>query len=199
MNSGGFTSTALLGAATEVLVAAGFQAAAAPSAPDIGGIRVFEDPYTIAAVAVYEAWGDLLANWVQAQSAVARLIAEHFRRMDAKVWEGYLVLLTPSIVPTGQGVEANDLRRNTQYLRKLLGTGEDISTLADVERVLLPLLPLPQGGSAPAGSALEMLPEILAEKGVSRSDTEVVVRAFGDQQPVVERLHEHLLGDHAAE
>lgn len=189
------TSTSLAAAAADGLERAGYKVAATEGAWHASWGRVYEDPYSIVAVAVFETWGALQDQWLALQSALAGLIAENFAKAEPKAWEGYLVLLTPSIVPSEFRAEATDIRRNTQHVRKLLGTGDEMATLSDVDRVLLPLLPLPEteGGEAPA-NALTLLPAILSEQGISQDAVETVVQAFTSQQPLLEHLHERLAG-----
>jgi len=193
------TSTSLAAAAADALERAGYTVVATEGAWQASWGRVYEDPYSIAAVAVFETWAALQEHWLPLQSALAGLIAENFAKAEPKAWEGYLVLLTPSIVPSEFQAEATDIRRNTQHVRKLLGTGDEMAMLSDVDRVLLPLLPLPEteGPEAPT-NALTLLPAILSEQGVSRDAVETVVQAFTSQQPLLERLHEHLGGGETA-
>lgn len=187
--------SSLLAAAVEVLTRAEYRRI--PHPPnwhnDYGGI--YEDPYSIVGLGVFETWAALKGGWLDLQAALAEMIGDNFARGDPKAWEGYLVLLTPSIVPGDAQLEANDIRRNTQHVRKLLGTGDDLTSTGDVERLLFPLLPL-QAPSADPGSqdALALLPEILAEQGLDAAAVRVVVDAFATQQPIAERLHDHLSG-----
>jgi len=87
-------------------------------------------------------------------------------------------------------LEADTIRSDTGRLRKLLATGEELQILGDVERVLMPLLPLHEVDSADQGSTLSMLPDVLSAKGLPRDAVEIVVKAFLDQQPLLERLHD---------
>ena len=190
---GSFTGTSLLAAAGDVLENAGYRLAPVEDEWPVEGGRVYEDPYSIAAVVVFETWAALAARWMDAQAALVELIGKYFLRSDAKVWEGYLVLLTPSILPLDAHVEATELRRNTQHVRKLLATGDELHGLADVERALLPLLPLSDSEElAEPRSALELVPDLLEAQGVSREAVEAVIDAFVEQAPVVERLHHQL-------
>jgi hypothetical protein len=194
------TSTSLAAAAADALERAGYKVAPTHGAWQANWGRVYEDPYSIAAVAVFETWEALQEQWLALQSALAGLIAENLAKAEPKAWEGYLVLLTPSIVPSEFQGEATDIRRNTQHLRKLLGTGDEMTTLSDVDRVLLPLLPLPAAeGPEASASALALLPSILSERGINRAAVETVVQAFTSQQPLLERLHEHLAGGERSE
>ncbi|KKK53296.1 hypothetical protein LCGC14_3096200, partial [marine sediment metagenome] len=124
------------------------------------------------------------------------VLGKHLVRSDAKVWEGYLVLLTPAFVPVDSQTEAAALRSDTQHVRKLLATGEHLRELADVEGALLPLLPLPLPPErVTASSALDMLPQLLEKRNIRRKDVEVVTEAFAAQESIIERLHQQLGGN----
>lgn len=190
-----FTTTTLLAAASDVLQSAGYRrvseervGAWPPPAP-----RIYEDPYSIAALVAYETWGDLATGWIDAQAALVELISSHFGAGDAKTWEGYLVLMTPSVLPREAQPEAVDVRSNTRHLRKLVATGEEIRSVGDVSRMLLPLLPLEAAAvAAPHVSAIDLLPELLERRGFDRQTVEVLVTAFRNQEPLVERVHAFL-------
>ena len=57
--------------------------------------RVFEDPFGVVCIAVFDTWQELDADWPDAQAAVVELLSEHVSAGEPKAWEGYLVLLTP--------------------------------------------------------------------------------------------------------
>lgn len=193
MDSAPLTMSSLRAATDEVLTSAGF--CQIPDPPDWGNDYggVYEDPYSIVGLAIFETWAALATQWLDLQVALAQLISENFAGSEPKAWEGYLVLLTPSIVPDSAQQDANDIRRNTQHLRKLLGTGDDIAAIGQVERLLFPLLPLHVvNAEAGSGDALALLPQILGEQGIDPDAVRVAIEAFTAQQPIVERLHEHL-------
>lgn len=189
-----FTATTLVAAATDVLEGAGYQRVG----PDRDGewpgpgARVYEDLYGVVALVVYETWADLSDSWLEAQAALVELISTHFTRGDAKSWEGYLVLLTPSVVPSGARLDAIAIQRNTTHVRKLLATGDELRTIDDVANALLPLLPLePDQTLAEPRSALDLLPGLLVRRGISEESVRVAIEAFLAQQSVIERLHAH--------
>jgi hypothetical protein len=182
------TATQLLAEATRVLTSSGYveaQVAAGDS-----GTRVFEDAFGIVAIHVFDTWGQLKDQWHLAQGQLVDLISEHVRRAEAKAWEGYLVLLTPGLLPSAEMATINDLRADTNRVRKLVATGEDLTTLSDVRGTLLPLLPLViDDPSATQTSLLDLLPELLAENSIPMSVTGVVVEAFTANESILERLH----------
>jgi hypothetical protein len=57
--------------------------------------RLYEDPYSIACVAVFQTWADLRKNWGDIQADFVALLSKYLNRADAKIWDTYLVLLTP--------------------------------------------------------------------------------------------------------
>lgn len=150
-------------------------------------VRVYEDPYSIAAVAVYETWSELATGWVQLQESLVELISRFWTQADAKAWDGYLVLLTPAA--PSSAVEAETIRYNTSRLRKLIATGDDLRRLSDVARVLAPLLPLESVATPQEERALDILPRLLARRGIDEGAGRALVRAFERQEPLVEALH----------
>lgn len=188
-----FTTTDLLAAASSTLDANGYQLIPAqrlgmwPGA----GFHVYENPYSVVAVVVFETWAELSSNWLEAQVALVELMSTHFTRDEAKAWDAYLLLLTPSILPSEALTEARDIRSNTSHVRKLVATGEELSNVGDVERALLPLLPLPEETQVmDEGSALDFLPELISSHGISERVGRALIAAFREQQPMVERLHD---------
>ena len=66
-----------------------------------------------------------------------------------------------------------------------------LKATGDVERVLLPLLPV-TGEVAlddQKGRALELLPDLLAKRGIEADIVRLLVKALLDQQPLMETLH----------
>lgn len=155
-------------------------------------VRLFEDDYGIVAVVVYDTWGDLSANWVDAQASLVELVSKYTTSYDAKSWEGYLVLLTPSPVAKQGRLKLTEIRYDTSRVRKLVATGDDIKTLDDVRQVLLPLLPLQVETINEVGeSVLNMLPKLLSNRGLPEKAVETVVDAFLEQRSIVQNLHKY--------
>ena len=127
--------------------------------------RVYEDAYSVVCIAVYETWKELSSGWPQDQSSLVALMSEHFTRTEAKAWDGYLVLFTPSFVPTTERLDEISIQRNTLYLRKLLATGDELRSVDDVRRTLLPLLPLEEYAALEPRNALDALPVLLTSHG----------------------------------
>ena len=190
-SSAPFTVTTLIAAATSVLEDAGFEAVESSRVNQWRAIaaRVYEDAYSIVCVAVYETWAELASGWTEDQGALVDLISKHFSRTEAKAWEGYLVLLTPSIVPASERMRTVEIRRNTLHLRKLLAAGEELQSLDDVGRTLLPLLPLEENAALEPRNILDALPGLLARHGIDEEATKAALVAAQDGHPIIEYLH----------
>jgi len=186
------TPTGLIAVASSVLEAGGYQIIR-EGFPEWNttSTRLFEDKYNVVGIAVFTTISDLLSSWADLQGALVDAISRHVGQVEGKSWDGYLVLLTTSISPSSD-VEIEDLRYNTTRLRKLVATGEDISSAQDVERLLRSLLPLrSEHGSIGVGSILDLLPGLLAEQEINKKTTEILVKSFIEHGPLMEELHRH--------
>lgn len=186
-----FTITTLIAAAAEILEGSGFRTVN-PSATGTWRAteaRVYEDAYSVACVAIYETWAALSAQWADDQANLVELISKHFARTEAKAWDGYLVLLTPSIVPATERQKAIDIQRNTVHVRKLFAAGDELETVDAVRRTLLPLLPLEIQETQLPSDVLHTLPPLLARHGVDEESARVALAAFLEQRPIIEAIH----------
>ena len=180
-----FTTTTLIADAARVLVESGFRVVD-PSATGTWRAteaRVFEDAYSVVCIAIYDTWAALSSQWANDQANLVELISRHFTRTDAKVWDGYLVLLTPSVVPATERQAFIDIQRNTVHVRKLLAAGDELETVNPVHRTLLPLLPLEIQEAQRPENVLLSLPALLARRGVEEEVSRVAIEAFLDQRP----------------
>lgn len=189
----GLTVTQILARAREVLSESGYSEIPDPEhAAGAGASRVFEDRFGIVAIHAFETWSELAAHWNVAQGSLVDLISAHLRALEPKAWEGYLVLLTPAHLPPSEESIRNGIRTDTSRVRKLVATGDDLKTLADLRDVLLPLLPLTVSGVAGASqNILDSLPELLDPVGVSPDVSRVLVDSFMANESMLERLHAH--------
>jgi len=148
-----------------------------------------EDLYGIVGLAIWESWDALKGGWPDAQGSLVDLLSERFARAEPKLWDAYLVLLC--VLPAGPDNRSvvDRIRYDMSRIRKLVATGEDLATLKDIERVLLPLLPLRVGPVGDTTSAvIDSLPAILAGPDLPQGTVEAVVRAFKSQQPLLESV-----------
>jgi hypothetical protein len=192
-DSESFTTTGLLAASADFLARAGY----APIPDEMlerfnsERARAFEDAYGVVLVVVYDTWDQLFTSWPDDQGALVDLLSAYVPREEAKAWEGYLVLLTPGGDSEEAQVEANQIRYNMTRVRKLVGIGSEMSTLADLERVLRPLLPIQIAPiAAQSQSVLDLLPDLLATESLPENMVREAIRAFLESRAIVEALHE---------
>ena len=153
--------------------------------------RLFEDPYSVAAVVVYETWSELVEKWTQAQAGLIELMSRFVKKPEAKAWEGYLILFTPGVPSSNELADLHGIRYNTSRVRKLVATGDELRTLEDVKRALFPLLPVAeQFDHQDSTSVLDLLPRLLAEKGIPVEVTEALLTAFRENKALVKQIHE---------
>lgn len=190
----------LIAAATDVLQDGGYRRGAAGQASELllADLRLFEDPFGVVAVAAYSMWSDLVQDWRKAQATVANTISESLGKNEPKAWEGYLVLLTPEVPPPDTEAEERKIQYDTSLLRKFVGTGASLETTADIERLLLPLLPMKVDAQRKMSeSLLDQVPSLLELEGVERELGKKIVQAFLDQESLPEAVHTHLWNDEA--
>lgn len=187
------TPTDLIAASTSVLEAGGYQPIR-EGFPEWNttSTRLFEDKYNVVGIAVFTTAAELISSWADLQGALVEVISRYVGQTEKKAWDGYLVLLTTAIAPASDA-DIEDIRSDTTRLRKLVATGEDLSAPGDVERLLRSLLPLhaPQDLIGQS-TALDLLPELLAEQGINESTTKVLVKSFIEQKPLMDALHRTL-------
>lgn len=187
----GLTTTDLIASASHELIGGGYKQINGRF-PEWGTptSRLFENEYSIVGLAAFETCGDLLKSWPDVQGTLVDVISRYIGSQESKSWDGYLVLLTPGLAPSdADAIEA--VRYNTTRLRKLVATGDDLKSSADVSRVLRPLLPL-QSERTDLGleSVLDLLPKLLAADHIPENVTRLLVDAYKKQGPMLEQLHE---------
>jgi hypothetical protein len=182
------TAEQIRAAAADVLTRAGYVRGSMAS--DLS-TDLFEDARSVVSVSVYESWRHLVGDWSSAQGALVEVMSDRLSRLTPKAWEGYLVLLTPGAVPSSARRMVSDIRYDINRVRKIVATGDDLSTLADVSAALQPVLPLAVS-SVPRGSAgiLERLPELLTESEISPELTRKVVEAFLKNDSMVQAIYD---------
>lgn len=190
-DSQAFTSTDLIAAASQTLIVNGYSQITGRFRDwDTPTSRLFEDEYGIVGIVAFDTCADLLRTWPDLQASLVEVISRHVGKEEAKSWDGYLVLLSPGLAPS-ESIAMDEVRYNTTRLRKLVATADDLKSATDVERVLRPLLPLPQErANLGQESALDLLPRLLAEQRIPEGVTRVLVDAFREQSPLLERLHQ---------
>lgn len=185
------TRTELLAATTEELEEANYQRVRIEDAPwDESNGRAFEDQFGVVGVFVFETWENLKRTWPDAQGLLVELISSHLPRHRPKAWEGYLVLLTPGQPPSDERRLVDHIRYDTNRVRKVVATGDSLTSVGDVRQALLPLLPVePRPPELELEDPLPLLPEILASHGVSDFVAEALVHAFVEGRLLMEAIH----------
>jgi len=189
------TATQILASASETLTDGGYTRIEGELGGKFsaGSTRLFEDPYALVAVVVFETWRELEASWPEAQGAFVDLISNFVTASDAKAWDGYIVLLTPALMSPETKSQATDIRYDTSRVRKLVGSGDELKSLSDIDRVLLPLLPLDSESDVQEReSVLNQLPNLLSGQGVPQGAVRAIVDAFVQQRALMERLSEYV-------
>ena len=186
-----WSTSTIMGAARQTLIDGGFREVTQGRRWSTPNGAVFEDPYTIVAVVVFETWHDLTANWKSDQGEFVDLISNGVAPGSAKFWDGSLVLITPAFLPHGAEPELSQIRYDTSHVRKIVGTGDVLPTLDDVKGVVQPLLPLPLIGTVATldDPILDRLPILLEARGIERLVGDRLVTAFRRNEPLLEALH----------
>ena len=151
-----------------------------------------EDSYSVISVVAFETWQQVEKDWTEAQADLVDLLGRRLSRSAPKAWDGYLVLLCAG--EPSDRLEADRIERDTSRVRKIVATGSQLRTSADVPRALDPLLPLELPANLSSlEDVLDALPDIM-ENTVERAKLKIVVDAFRDGEPPLERLHESAYG-----
>ncbi len=184
---GRLTPTEIRGAATTCLLGADFTAVQEITLDDGEVLRCFEDSVSIIGLIDFPTWTALENRWLDAQGALVRLLSERLNRNDPKAWEGYLLLFTLDDPPNAAALDA--IRRDTTRLRKIVTTGAELVEVSDVDRALLPVLPLDASSvDTSTGRALDRLPELLADTQIDEQLIRRVVGAFDDNRGPMEEI-----------
>lgn len=186
------TTASLLAEAGRCLEQGGYRVSRDIGDPGLSGGRsvLAEDAYGVVMVIAYETVSDLLSGWTEAQGAFVELMSHKLTKLDPKIWEGYLVLMTHSTPNRDTRHEVETIRHDTSYIRKLVATGDDIKAIGDVERLLFPLLPLDvHGVGIGPSSLLDSLPVLLSRHGIGKEAANTVVEAFKKKEHLLESLY----------
>ena len=151
-------------------------------------VRVFEGPLSIVGVAVFETWPQLETGWPAAQGRLVEIMSLNLVRAEPKAWEGYLVLLTSDDLLVDQ-LSLDRIRRDTSRLRKIVATGSDLGSLAAVDEVLLPILPIEfHSIHLETEGIINRLPMLLANHGIDEQLAVEVIEAYADHRSMVEAV-----------
>jgi hypothetical protein len=104
-----------------------------------GSVTCFENAALMGFVHVFVNADDLLSTWREKQQVALARHAASLRGSGAKAWNVYSVFLTPD-QDACRGREIERIEENFSLTRKIARAA--ISTADDVEKALLPLLPI---------------------------------------------------------
>lgn len=184
------SATGLLAKATDLLENCGYTAPQIKTGDwNTATSRLFEDKYGVVGLVVFPTCRELLDSWIGRQESLVLLMSQYLLASEGKAWDGYLVLLTPASAPSERStIEA--IRYDTSRVRKLVATGDELSTDADVERILRPLMPMaPQTGMTDGSSILELVPRLLTTFSIPETVSEEFVAAFRARSPLMDAIH----------
>ena len=184
-------STTLLASSAKFLTDAGYRLVGSDAAADwhTAGSKLFEDPYSLVGVVVYDTWSELIEGWPDAQAKLVDTMATRLSSTESKTWDGYIVLLTPGYSEPATEANVSLIRYDTTRVRKLVATGEDLRAIGDVKRVILSLLPLASVDLESPRDILTVLQRALAKRGVDREDAELVITAFSRSESILPALY----------
>lgn len=147
-----------------------------------------EDAYSVVSIIAFETWHQLEQEWADAQADLVDLLARRLSRSAPKAWDGYLILMCAG-EPSDRR-EAVKIERDTTRVRKIVATGGMLRTSTDIARVLDLLLPLELPTNLLAlTDVLDALPALM-ENTVELAKMKVVIDAYRDAEPPLQRLHE---------
>ena len=124
---------------------------------------------------------------------VVERLSSYMSRSDAKAWDGYLVLLTPGVRGSSKQEAWTRIRYDTSRVRKLVASGEDLSSLSELNDMLRPLLPVKSEAIlfTEEKSILKALPRLLTqEAGIKPAEVETVIEAFKTGKNMIKALYD---------
>jgi hypothetical protein len=196
MTNDALNETQLVATTNDLLVSAGYAEVAEDRIGPLrsSSSRLYEDEYSIVCVTVLPTWAELVRSWTDIQAALAELLSGYLKRTDAKSWDGYLVLITPSLA-FEHWSEIEDIKTDTSRVRKLVGTGDDLKSYADVETLLSPLLPVYPSAATPQAvdrDPWSLVKRSLVSRGMELKVVNAVIRAYDQQRNLMEALRKTL-------
>jgi hypothetical protein len=100
----------------------------------------FEDHVIVGFLGVFETAAKLLAEWRGVERANLVRYARQLRSAPDKAWNVYSVFFTEDPGTDQDSIESDRIEEDFSSTRKVVRLG--VSTMADLERALLPVLPL---------------------------------------------------------
>ncbi|MCB1258608.1 MAG: hypothetical protein KDB26_15965 [Microthrixaceae bacterium] len=186
------TQTQVISGIAETMFTAGYTAVESLAPKYL--TQVFEDAYGVVATAFFSDWPELHASWPDAQGELVEILSQVLDRTEPKAWEGYLVLVVAAPVLADEARAVAALRKDITRLRKLVIVGDELETLSDLHRALLPVLPLDASGTGKSSTGfMDALPTLLADSSsIPISTTAALIAAFLENEPLMEAIDQEL-------
>ena len=124
--------------AESLLRKAGYRTSHGTPSPDL--VLVFEDDLVVGFLQVFDTASRLLAQWRGAERANLLRFAPQLRNSPEKAWNVYSIFLSEDSATEQESPEVDRIEEDFASTRKIVRVG--VSTIADLERALLPVLPL---------------------------------------------------------
>jgi hypothetical protein len=112
-------------------------------------LLLFEDESIFGFVVLFDTVERLLETWKDKQTLFIQKNAGALRRANMKAWNCYAVFLCTETAPELQKPALVEIEEDLALTRKLIADG--VATQRDVQRALLPILPI-QNRAAPSGA-----------------------------------------------
>lgn len=186
------TQTQVTSGIAETMLAAGYEVVESLAPRYL--TQVFEDPYGVVATAFFSDWPELDASWPDAQGELVEILSQALDRTEPKAWEGYLVLVIAAPVSADQARTVAAIRKDITRLRKLVIAGDELDTLSNLHRALLPVLPLDVSGTGKSSTGfMDALPRLLADSSsIPLSTTAALIAAFLENEPLMEAIDQEI-------
>lgn len=178
--------TDILNKSAEVLAGAHFSTR--ETSVDDRPALLFEDTTVVGFLLAFENPRDLVKYWAEATDHVVKHHQVGLRRAGRKAWNAYFILLAKSEAGHAELAALSAIEEDLAGTRKIARAG--ISSVADVEAALLPLLRLQ---SAPQLEPVDMVAEIrerttalprrAVEAFLSSADEAVVLQILEEESP----------------
>ena len=117
-------------------------------------ILLFEDDSLFGFVVLYDSVEVLLETWKSTQAHFIQRHASSLRRTNMKTWNCYAAFLSSGTAAENQKAALSVIEEDLSLTRKLVADG--ISTQRDVQRALLPVLPIQNPSVASSSTALDL-------------------------------------------
>ncbi|MEP6341983.1 MAG: hypothetical protein ABJ275_01610 [Maricaulaceae bacterium] len=150
-----------------------------------------EDDFGFVGLEIYNTWEELVRGWSDTQASLVRLVSQKIARTAPRFFDAYLVLICRS--PINENYEKFEIERDTNRVRKIIVTSEELISSAVYLRSLGQLLPLEVGAKLDEKpDPLETLPDLLRDN-VDPELSKIAIDAYKDLQSPIEAIHKALV------